>query len=185
MNTTLLSFSEILQSLKDAKKINNKAKVLSNKKAVKNKVNNEVVKNEIKNEVKQTIESAQKFIIFSRNTKNRTDEINAISEFMGAYNYGKPHGTQLDLARMIARRILFTKNIMKETNVPYCKSSISSIDNYVPGMPDNITKNKRNIEANIINLIDEKRFAYYSNNLAECAKIDRQIISFQKALDRL
>jgi hypothetical protein len=153
MNTTLLSFSEILQSLKDAKKaskkISNKVKVLPNKKVSSNN-------NKPKNEVKQTIESAHKFIIFSRNSRNRIDEINAIIQFMGTYDCGKPHGTQLDLARMIARRILFTKNVMKETNVPYCKSSISSIDSYVSGMPDNITKNKKNIEANIRILIEEK-----------------------------
>ena len=182
MDTTLLSFSEILQSLKDAKKTskknNNKAKALSNKKALKI-----VINNVIKNEVKQTIESAQKFIIISRNTSNRTDEINAIIQFMGTYNYGKPHGTQLDLARMIARKILFSNNVMKETNEPYCKSSISSIDNYVSGMPDNVTKNKKNIEANIRILIEQKRFIF--NNFVECAKIDHQIIAFQKALSRL
>lgn len=80
-----------------------------------------------------TTEKARAFMGALKLARSREQEGEAILAFVGEYSRGLPHGQQLDLARMNARKLMNNKTVADNGTYSRCSHSVGG---YVAGMPD-------------------------------------------------
>ena len=113
--------------------------------------------------------------VFAGSDCQKLDEENLLRAFCCGYSKGQAHGTQVDNARAMAKRI--AKPVAPATK-PYSRGTSATVTGYVAGVNDSesaLAKQNGAIEGQIRVAIDEARDAMSREDWATVERIEREI----------
>ena len=96
-------------------------------------------------------EECKTYIVAQRRARNQSEHIAALSSFTG-YDPSQPVGSQVDAARRLCQRIL---SPVEKATTAYTRSSAPTLNGYVAGMPDNVSKEITSLRAQCRALVDD------------------------------